>query len=68
MGLVTSSVVMQEEQGQALVECSNTMQSITEKSNDINTCIGGTSVCDIEKAGRRADSVQSIENRKFMKQ
>ena len=31
--------------------------------NDTETCIGCTSVENAEKAGRKADSVQSIENR-----
>ena len=51
IGLVMSCVVTQEEQGQALVECSDTMQIVTEKSNDTETRTGGTSVSDLEKAG-----------------
>ena len=63
--LVTSCVVMQEKKDQAPVENSDVMQSVTGKSNDMDTCIGGASVGDAEKAGRKADSVQSIENRTF---
>ena len=36
-----------------------------EKSNYMETCIGGTSVGDEEKSGSSADSVQSLKNRKF---
>ena len=39
------------------------MQCVTGMSNDTDTGIGGASVGDAEKAGRKADSVQSIENR-----
>ena len=42
-------------------------QSVTETSNETNSCIGGASVGDTEKAGWKADSVQSVENRKFYK-
>ena len=56
---------MQEKKDQAPVENSDVMQSVTGKSNDMDTCIGGASVGDAEKAGRKADSVQSIENRTF---
>ena len=65
LGLVTSCLVTQEEQGQTPVERSDAMQSITGMSNDKDTCIGGTSVGAAEKAGWKADSVQSIENRNF---
>ena len=34
-------------------------------SNDTETCIGGASVGDTEKAGWKTDSVHSIENRKL---
>ena len=40
-------------------------QSVTGWSNDTDTSIGGAGVGDAEKAGRKADSVQSIENSKF---
>ena len=33
----------------------------------MGTCKGGAIVGDVEKAGWKADSVQSIENRKFYK-
>ena len=55
IGLLYVMRVSQEEQGQAPVE------------NDTENCIGGTSVGDAEKAGRKLDSVQSLENRKFYK-
>ena len=55
---------MQEEQGQKPVELSYATQSVTERSNDMEIHIGGTSVGE-EKAGPRADSVQSIKNRTF---
>ena len=42
-------------------------QSVTGQSNDMDTCIGGASVGDVEKAGRKADRVQSKENRQFYK-
>ena len=51
IGLVTSGKVMQEEQGQARVECSDAAQSVTRKSNDTVTRRGSTSVGDAEKAG-----------------
>ena len=63
--LVTSCVVIQEEQGQAPVEHNDAMQSVTRMSNDMVTFIGGASVGAMEKAGWKADSVQSRENRKF---
>ena len=43
------------------------MQSATGQSNDIDTCIGSTSGGNVEKAGRKAGSVQSMENRQFYK-
>ena len=55
IGLVTSCVVMQEEQGQAPVDCSDTMRSVRGKNNDMDTRIGGSSVCDAEKAGWKAE-------------
>ena len=54
---------MQEEQGQAPAECSDAMQSLTRMSNEMDTHIGGACVGDAEKAGWKAYSVQSIENR-----
>ena len=56
IGLVTSCVVTQEEQGQLLVKRKEDTPSVTEQSNDIDTGIGGTSVGNVEKAGRKADS------------
>ena len=43
------------------------MQSVTGRSNDTETCIGSTSGGNTEKAGQKAGSVQSIENRQFYK-
>ena len=63
--IVTSSVVTPEEQGQAPAERSEAMQSVTRMSNDMDTHIGGTSIGDAEKAGWKANSVQSIENRQL---
>ena len=57
IGLVTSCLVTQEEQGQAPAECSDATQSLTKTSNDAYTCIGVASVGDAEKAGWKADSV-----------
>ena len=61
--LVMSCVVTQE--GQSPVAHSEALRSITGMSNDMNTCIGGTCRGDAEKAGQKADSAQSIENRQF---
>ena len=65
IGLVTSCVVTHEEQGQALVERNDATQCVLERSNDTESCIGGATVSDVEKAGRKADNVQSIENINF---
>ena len=43
------------------------MKGVTGQSNDTDTCIGGASVGDAEKSGKKTDSVQSIENRQFYK-
>ena len=59
--------MMQAEQGQTLEMRKEDTQSITGRSNDMDTCIGGACVGDAEKAGRKADSVQSTENRQFYK-
>ena len=45
------------------MECSDSTQSLTGTSND--THIGGASVGNVEKAGWKADSVQSVESRTF---
>ena len=63
IGLVTSYVVTQAERGQTPEVRKEDMQSVTGRSYDMDTLIGGTSVGDLEKAGRKADSVQSIQNR-----
>ena len=51
IGPVTSCIVTQEEQGQTPAERSDATQSVTGTTNDM--------------AGLKADSVQSVENRKF---
>ena len=61
VGLVTSCIVMQEEQGKLPVKGKEDTPSITERSNDMDTHIGCTSVGNAEKAGWKADSVLSIE-------
>ena len=53
IGLLTSCIVMQEEQCQTTVERSNPTQSVTGTSNDTDTCIGGASVGDSEKVGKQ---------------
>ena len=65
--MVTSFVVTQAEQNQTPERCKEDKQSITGRSNDTDTFIEGTSVGDSEKAGRKADNVQSMENRQFYK-
>ena len=52
-------------EGQLLVKHKEDTPSFTERSNDTDTHIGGASVGNTEKAGCKADSVQSIENRQF---
>ena len=56
---------MQEEQGQTPAEHSGPMQSVTEVFNGTDTSIGSSNVGETEKAGWKADSVQSVENRKL---
>ena len=63
IGLVTSCIVTQEEQGQVPVERSDATQNITRMSYDTDARIGGAGVGDEEKTGWKADSVLSIENR-----
>ena len=65
IGLVTSCLVTQAEQGQTPQSRKEDVQSVTGRSNDMDTWIGGASVGDVEKAGRKADSVQSMENGQF---
>ena len=65
IGLVTSCVVTQADQGQTLERHKEDMQSEPGWSNDMDTHIGGASVGDADKAGWKADSVQSMENRQF---
>ena len=60
---MTSCVVTQEEQGQQLEKGKEDMQSVTGQSNDSYTHIGGASGGNAQKAGWKAGSVQSIENR-----
>ena len=59
--------MMQEEQGQTPAEGSDATQSVTGTSNDKGTGIEGASIGDTEKAGWKAGSVQSTENRKSLK-
>ena len=65
IGLVTSCVVTEEELGQGPEKQKENTQSVTEQINDTETRIGGASVENAEKAGQKADSVQSIENRQY---
>ena len=65
IGLVMSFVVTQEEQGQPPEKHKEDTQSVTGQINDADTHIGGASRGNTEKAGRKAGSVQSIENRQF---
>ena len=67
IGLVTSCVMTQAEQGQPLEKHKEDMHSVTGWSSGMDTCIGGASVGNKEKAGQKVDSVQSIENRQFYK-
>ena len=60
IGLVTSCVVTQEEQGETPGAHSDITQSLTRTNNDRDTCIGGASGGDAEKAGHKAESVQKI--------
>ena len=62
---MTSSVVMQEEQGQAPVEHSDATQRVTGRSNNTEKRIGGASGGNVEKADQKVDSGHSIENRNF---
>ena len=57
IGLVTSCVLTQEEQGQTLEDCNDGTQIIKGTINDTDTRIGGASVDDVEKAGWKAHSV-----------
>ena len=61
IGLVTSCVVTQAEQGQTPEMYKEDRQSVTGQSNDTDTHIGVARVGDVEKAGRKVDSVLSIE-------
>ena len=59
------SVVTQAEQGQLPEKCKEDTESITGRSNEMDTCIDGASGGNAEKAVRNAGSVQSIENRQY---
>ena len=61
IGFVTSCVVAQEELGQRREKRNENMQSVTGQINDLETHIYGASVWNIEKAGRKADSVHFKE-------
>ena len=60
---MTSCVVIQAVQGQLPEKPKENTQSVTEQSNDMDTCIGGTSGGNAEKAGPKAGSVQSIHRK-----
>ena len=55
-------------EGQLSEKCKEKKQSFTGQSKDTDTCIGGASEGNTEKAGRKAGSVQSIENRVLQNQ
>ena len=59
-----SCVVIQEELGQQPEKRKKNTQRVTGRINDTETHIGGASGGNAEKAGRKADSLQSIENRR----
>ena len=63
IGFMISCIVTQEELGQHPEKRKENTQSVTGRINDADTRIGGTSVGNAEKAGQKADSLQSIENR-----
>ena len=65
IGQVTSCIVTQAEQGQLPEKRMEDTQSVTGRSNEIDPRIEGANVGNLEKAGQKADSVQSIENRQF---
>ena len=58
-----SWVVTQAEQGQQLEKYKEDTQSVTGRSNDTDTRIGGTIGENAEKAGLKVGSVQSMESR-----
>ena len=53
---------MQKELGQPTEKRRENTQSVTGRINKAETRIGGASVGNAEKASRKADRVQSIEN------
>ena len=63
IGRVMSWVVTQAEQGQQLEKYKEDTQSVTGRSNDTDTRIGGTIGENAEKAGLKVGSVQSMESR-----
>ena len=65
---MTSCLVAQEEVGQQPEKCKEDMQCVTGRSYDAETRIGGASVGNtekVEKAVRKAECIQTIENRQF---
>ena len=62
IGLVKSWVVMQAEQSQTPERRKEDLQSLTGRINDTNTHIGGGSVGDTEKAGRKVYSLWKKDN------
>ena len=66
MELVTSCIVTQEELGKKPEKLKENMQCVTGRGNCAKTRIGRASVRNaekVEKAGRKVESVQRIENR-----
>ena len=61
--LVMSYIVMQEELGQQPENRKEDTQCVTGPSNDGETCIGGASGGNAEKACRKADIILSLKNR-----
>ena len=53
---MTSCVVTQEELGQQPEKRKEIIHSVAGRINDVETCIGGASVGNEEKAGQKADS------------
>ena len=60
----------QEDLGQQSEKCNENTQGVTGQSNCAETCIGGTSVGNVEKveqAGQKAECLQTIESRQSYK-
>ena len=63
IGWVTSCIVTQKELGQRPEKHMENTQSIAGRINEADTGIGGASVENAEKAGWKADSLQTVVNR-----